>query len=335
MAETPVPGGIQRSEELCAITARWFDAIRRRDYETDLARFSWMQGLSVWGTIAGEYIDDPELLRRYTRRDFEEGGFEGWEFGPLRIDAWVEGTVGWSLTHSTISSSTGPLDFRSTLIFHLEQDEWKIVHEHWSYGASDETYGMPAGRMLDVLSRAASEERPDLTAWTSDEGTTTLAFTDIEGSTALNASFGDAAWLEVLRVHNRLVTSATVEHGGTVVKNQGDGFMLAFPSARRALACAQAIEQWIADTFDDPGSPIRVRIGVHTGEVASADDDFFGHAVNYAARVAGAAKGGEILVSAVVHDLVSPTGLFTFSDPREVELKGITGVSRLYALSPP
>ena len=117
------------------------------------------------------------------------------------------------------------------------------------------------------------------------------------------------------------------------MKGLGDGFMLAFPSARRALACAQAVSRRIGDTFNDPGSPIRVRIGVHIGEVASEADDFFGNAVSYAARVAAAASGGEILVSGLVHDLVEPTGEFAFGPPRDVECKGIDGPVRVYPLA--
>lgn len=333
MTVDPDRAGLGPSEELRAITARWFDSISRRDVESALARFSAMKGLAVFGTDVGEYIDDPELLRRYSRLDFNEGGFDSFDLGPLRIDAWVDGHVGWSLTRATVPTDAGPQEFRSTLVFHLEQDEWKIVHEHWSYAASERVHGRPTGRTLDLLSRAAGDERPDLTAWTSDEGTTTLVFTDIEGSTGLNASFGDIAWLEVLRAHNQIIEQTVGVHGGTVVKSQGDGYMLAFPSARRALACAQGIERQIAERFDDPGSPIRVRIGVHTGEVISDEDDVFGHAVNFAARVASAARAGEILASALVHDLAHPTGMFGFETPRIVELKGIGSVP-LYPLAP-
>jgi class 3 adenylate cyclase len=323
---------LEPSEELRAITARFFDALARSDIDAALARFSMMKGLTVWGLDVGEFIDDPELLVRYSRLDFEEGHLNTSDFGPLRIDAWVEGPVGWSLTHATLEYESGPREFRSTFVFHLEQDEWKIIHEHWSLSTPEEDYGWPAGWTLELLSKAAKDERPDLMAWTSDEGTTTLVFTDIEGSTALNASFGDRAWLDVLRVHNQIVAGAALEHGGTVVKSQGDGFMLAFPSARRALACSQAIQHRIHETFNDPGSPIRVRIGVHTGEVVSDADDFFGHAVNYAARVTSAASGGETLVSALVHDLIRPTGTFSFGTSREVDLKGIEGPVRVYAL---
>jgi class 3 adenylate cyclase len=135
-------------------------------------------------------------------------------------------------------------------------------------------------------------------------------------------------------VHNEVVKRTTEDHGGTVVKNQGDGFMLAFASARRAATCAQAIETAMAEAFRDPGSPIRVRIGLHVGETVHEGDDHFGHAVNYAARVASAASGGEIVVSSLVHGLLAQTGEFEFDNAREVELKGIEGVQRVYPLVP-
>lgn len=162
----------------------------------------------------------------------------------------------------------------------------------------------------------------------------TIVLTDIEGSTRLNASFGDRAWLEVLRAHNAVIVGATDQQGGTIVKGQGDGLMLAFPSARRALDCALQIERDVAATFDDPGSPIKVRIGVHVGEVVHESNDLVGHAVNYAARVAGAASGGEALVSSLVHELVAPTGRYVFDPPRRVELKGIEGKQVVYPLAP-
>ena len=90
----------------------------------------------------------------------------------------------------------------------------------------------------------------------------------------------------------------------------------------------------MADAFRDPGSPIRVRIGLHVGETVHEGDDHFGHAVNYAARVAGAAYGGEALVSSLVHELVAPTLEFAFEAPRSVLLKGIDDAQLVYPLAP-
>jgi adenylate cyclase len=328
-------GSLDGSEELRAITARLFQAAGRADLEAALARYSMRPGLTFWGTDVDEFVDDAELLVRYMRLAFQDDQIRFWGTAPHRIDAWVEGSVGWSVAHSRIEFDQGPRTLRSTLVFHLEHDEWKIVHQHASFGVSEEVYGYPEGSTLDLILAAAEDDRPDLARWTSDEGTTTLVFTDIEASTALNAAFGDRAWFEVLRAHNEIIERATEEHGGTVVKSQGDGFMLAFPSARRALSCGQTVQARIRAAFSDPGSPIRVRIGVHTGEVVSDSDDFFGHAVNYAARVAGAARGGEIVVSSLVHELTGPTGAFTFAPPRVVELKGIPDPVSVYPVIVP
>jgi class 3 adenylate cyclase len=141
---------------------------------------------------------------------------------------------------------------------------------------------------------------------------------------------GDHVWADLVRRHRAVIEEVTATHGGTVVETQGDGSMLAFPSARRAVTCSQAIQREIASAFADRSPPIRVRIGVHTGDALREDDHFFGTTVHYAARVVGHALGGEVLVSNVVHNLVAGHGI-EFHESREVELKGIDGVHRLFA----
>jgi class 3 adenylate cyclase len=321
---------LQHSEEIRSVTGRMWAAWMRGDVESVLGRFSRSPGVSGFGTDPTEVFDDPVRLERYTRAEFET--MDGpWPFGPAEIDGWREGDVGWSTVRaSVLLDESHPI--RVSYVFRLERDDWRVVHQHWSVGVTNEEV-LGVRLPLEVLAEVVEEEQPDLTGAAAADGTVTMVFTDIEESTRLNASFGDRAWLEVLRVHNALIADATDEHGGTVVKGRGDGFMLAFPSARRALDCARRIERDIAATFDDPGSPIRVRIGVHVGEVLQEWDDFFGQAVNYAARVAGAARGGEALVSSVVHELVAPTGEFAFEPPRRVEMKGIDGPQLVYALA--
>ncbi|HEX5040322.1 MAG TPA: adenylate/guanylate cyclase domain-containing protein [Candidatus Limnocylindria bacterium] len=127
-----------------------------------------------------------------------------------------------------------------------------------------------------------------------------------------------------------------IQPRGTVVETQGDGLMLAFGSARRAVAGAIAIQHEIERAFADLTPPIRVRIGIHTGDALRDANQFFGTTVHCAARVASHAVGGEILVSSTVHDLVNgSTTAIVLLDGRDVELKGIAGRHRLYALAPP
>jgi class 3 adenylate cyclase len=101
--------------------------------------------------------------------------------------------------------------------------------------------------------------------------------------------------------------------------------MIAFPSARRAVSCTKDIQVAVARAFADASPPIRVRIGVHTGDALHEADRFFGTTVNYAARVASHALGGEVLVSSLVHDLVAGSGI-EFLESRDVELKGVGGL---------
>jgi class 3 adenylate cyclase len=108
--------------------------------------------------------------------------------------------------------------------------------------------------------------------------------------------------------------------------------MLAFPSARRAVSCARSIQSHVAAELADGTPPLRVRIGIHTGDALREADQFIGTTVHYAARVAGHACGGEVLVSRVVHDLVAGGPDVTFLEGRDVELKGIEGPHRLFAV---
>ena len=119
-------------------------------------------------------------------------------------------------------------------------------------------------------------------------------------------------------------------HEGFEVKSEGDGFMLAFQSARKALECAVDIQRAFADRNAFAEEPIRVRIGLHTGEALKEADDFFGKNVILAARIAGQAKGGEILVSSLLKELTESAVGVTFGDGREVELKGLSGQHRVF-----
>jgi class 3 adenylate cyclase len=153
-------------------------------------------------------------------------------------------------------------------------------------------------------------------------------FTDMEGSTATNEAMGDDKFLPLLLRHHEIVEYRTRAAGGTVVKSQGDGFMLAFPSARRGVDCAIVVQREVT-ALDER---LKVRMGLHTGEPVRHSDDFFGRDVAYAARVGSAASGGEILVSSLVKSLVEPSGSYRFDGPREMELKGFEGPQPIYSV---
>jgi eukaryotic-like serine/threonine-protein kinase len=184
---------------------------------------------------------------------------------------------------------------------------------------------------IDRVASSLERERPNLRTHAAPDGTVTLLFTDIEGSTALNEQVGDRRWIELLRMHNAIVRQQVAAQGGFEVKSSGDGFMVAFSSARRALACAVQTQRALAGHADkNPDDAIRVRIGLHTGEAIAEEGDFYGRHVNLAARVGAAAEGGEILVSSLLRELTASSKEFEFGEARDVQLKGLAGTHRLY-----
>jgi class 3 adenylate cyclase len=157
-------------------------------------------------------------------------------------------------------------------------------------------------------------------------GTVTILFSDIEGFSAMNERLGDREAQTIVRMHNKIVRGNVAACHGFEVKSQGDGFMIAFDSASKALRCAQAIQHELAAyNRAHPEEPVKVRMGLHTGEAIKDNDDFLGKTVIVASRIANEACGGQILVSNLLKELVSGTGEFRFDEPRQVELKGLSG----------
>lgn len=166
----------------------------------------------------------------------------------------------------------------------------------------------------------------------SPDGTVTIMFSDIEGSTALADRLGDKRFMDVLHEHNAIIREHVRSHDGYEVKSEGDGFMVAFQSARRAIDCAVEIQYALEARNEIAEERVRVRMGLHSGEVIKEGEDFFGRNVILAARVAAQAKGGEILVSSVLKALVESAGDLRFDEPRSAELKGLVGTHQMYPL---
>lgn len=154
----------------------------------------------------------------------------------------------------------------------------------------------------------------------------TLLVTDIVGSTAIATRLGDAAWKELLARHSDRVRLELDRFRGYEVKTTGDGFLVLFDSAARAVRCAAAICRAARE------DGIEVRAGVHSGEVERHTDDLRGVAVHAATRIAALAGPGEVLVSASTVALLEGSGL-SFADAGEHDLKGLPGRRRVYRLS--
>jgi len=188
-----------------------------------------------------------------------------------------------------------------------------------------------AASTIDNVAASVVMERPNLQAHAAPDGTVSILFSDIENSTMMTERLGDIRAQELLHEHNDLIRKQVAEQKGFEVKSMGDGFMVAFSSARRALLCAIGIQR----AFDDysrqhPEEPIRVRIGLHMGEAISEGGDFFGKTVIMAARIGAKANAGEILVSSVFKAVTESAGDLQFDSGYDVELKGLSGSYRVY-----
>jgi adenylate cyclase len=196
-----------------------------------------------------------------------------------------------------------------------------------------EGFGAAVRNSIEDLADWAEVERPDLARVTAD-GKVAILFSDIEESTALNERVGDRAWVKLIGEHDKMVRKLVTERSGHVVKSQGDGFMIAFAQAEQAVRCGIDIQHALQkDSQRRRYNGIRVRIGIHLGRSVRRGDDLFGRNVAMAARVAGQAGGGEILVSETVRDAVNDCDDISFDKGREAELKGFAGAHRLYAVA--
>jgi predicted ATPase len=138
-----------------------------------------------------------------------------------------------------------------------------------------------------------------------------------------------------MRAYETIIDEKVAEHAGRRIKGLGDGFMISFGSVRHGVECALEIQRAIAEySKQNPERKIRVRIGLNTGEVVEEAGDIFGAAVNLAARVAGKARGGEILVSDVVRQLVGPMAEMQFALRGRYKLKGFPDRWRLHQVTP-
>ena len=168
---------------------------------------------------------------------------------------------------------------------------------------------------------------------TSPDGMMTIVFTDIEESTAMMERLGEVAWLEVITKHHKLVRKLVARHGGDVAGAQGDGFMVVFGSASAALSFAVELQRAVR-RFNEANQSrsLRVRIGVHTGNVFQLNEDFFGRTVVLAARITGQACGGQVLVSAASKQYTESLGLWTYGPVTSLSLKGLAEAQSVHVL---
>ena len=160
-------------------------------------------------------------------------------------------------------------------------------------------------------------------------GTVTMVFTDVEGSTRLLERLGRDAYMRAFEVHRRVLREVVARYGGVEVEMQGDSFHFAFAHARDAAAAAAAAQCALAE-HDWESEPIRVRMGIHTGEPIVSGNLYAGLDVHRAARVMSAGHGGQVLVSETTRTLLGSQ--FELQDLGEHRLKDLLAPVRLHQL---
>lgn len=176
--------------------------------------------------------------------------------------------------------------------------------------------------LLDEIEAFVTGTRPPVDP---DRLLATVLFTDVVKSTDTAAAVGDKRWRELLDRHDEISEREVVRHGGRLVESTGDGVFATFDGPARGIRAARAIVDAIAKIG------ISVRAGLHTGEIEVRGEKVSGLAVHIGQRVSTLAKGGEVLVSRTLPDLVVGSGI-EFEERGDYELKGVPGRWQIYAV---
>jgi adenylate cyclase len=323
---------MEEAPELVSLMERMLRNFDVHDGDAVVDAFSREPGSLAIGSDPDEWWEGYEALAALWRVQLQELAATGLkpQLDIERLAAWKEGTVGWiGCRVRSVVEGRDPFLARTTVVLHEEGAFWRIVQWHTSLGISnEETLGVEMTTDVDGILSIVRDEPAPVGALAGD-GSVTIMFTDIEGSTALMESLGEKAWLDLLEWHDGVVRQQTAVFGGSVVKGQGDGFMLAFPATGSAAACATSIQRALSAGW--AGLRVPVRIGVHCGNAKAEGGDFFGRTVVVAARLASAAGGSEILVSQSVQESLG--GAFHLEGPRSLSLKGLAGHHSAFAMS--
>lgn len=166
-------------------------------------------------------------------------------------------------------------------------------------------------------------------------GTVTFLFSDIEGSSDLVRRVGDDVFAAIRGDHRRLLRDAFAEYGGREIDTAGDGFFVAFESARGAVGAAIRAQLALVAFTWAAEAEVRVRMGLHTAEPHLAEDGYVGIGVHRAARICDAARGGQILVSNATAGIVEDAEVSDLEllDLGEHRLRGLPRKQRLFQLT--
>lgn len=330
------------SPELEAVIRRFLKAIEIGDLETVRALIDSSDQAMVIGSDPEEWFKGPEAVE-LLKTSIEHR--RNYAYDIKRLEAFEEGTVGWVALDVLVLFEPGdagqthlkdePVPLHITAVLVLDQGFWRIIQWHVSVPSPDDpdVVGTELSEAVSEMMRALDEES-EVSALTSklQTNTVSLVFTDIVDSTLRAGETTDEAWSDLITRHLAEIEHIAARNDGFVVKTTGDGAMLAFSSARKAVQAG--VELMRSPRTTDSGAPLRLRIGVHTGEAVKTNLDYFGQTVNLAARVMAAAGPDQILVSDLVRNLVGDMPEVEFDAPVTVELKGIPGRHKVHPVLP-
>jgi class 3 adenylate cyclase len=295
----------------------WEEYLGSIEREWGSLGFAQREGAFVWPDV----VDDPDWWRAYAtwmRRSVSPGD----AVAILRIDSDTDVGDVLSAIHVPVLvichreeylSSLGESRAMAAGIPGARLVELPGRNHPWFSTEQDAGYDEIEAFVNELTEEAAALDRT----------LATVLFTDIVGSTERAAHLGDHQWRALLEQHHSLVRAMLARHRGTEVDTAGDGFFATFEGPARAVRCAQAIIASLAPL------DIRVRAGIHTGEVESIGGKVGGIAVSIGARVAASAGDSEVLVSSTVRDLTAGSGL-RFEDAGAHALKGVPGRWHLF-----
>ena len=191
-----------------------------------------------------------------------------------------------------------------------------------------------------IQAKTGGKEQGEVTAYGMAMGlsspTLVILFTDIVGSTPLLRRLGNVKAQPLFDLHDKIILDCLQKYRGSWIKHTGDGVMATFPSAASAIECTVAIQKalrrdFAAHNHEHSDIPMRIRSGLHAGELIAKHGQWFGIAINTARRICDRAQADQLLVSDVVRQLVAGSGI-AFTDCGEFPLKGLEGLYRLYAV---
>src|SRR5260221_5359164 len=158
-------------------------------------------------------------------------------------------------------------------------------------------------------------------------------FTDMVSSVETTQALGDQGMMKLVQTHNLIVGSVLKTHRGHQVKHTGDGIMAVFPRVADGVAAASEIQRQIAEHKRVTASSfLKVRIGLAAGQPIRDQDDYFGTVVQLAARICACAAEAEICVTDAIAEQTGPSRKFSFSEPRDVKLKGFADSQKMRVL---